>query len=177
MSNSSSNSSSGGMGLCSTLFIVFLVLKLCDVVQWSWWIVFMPLYIGFFGAIVLIGIVLLVALAQDGRLSSAYRKVKRARKQYKKDKDSKRLEQVVEDVVAKTRFEMMDVEPEPKKKYDTIFSKFSTNKSKAKMSQDYEAIFADKKPRFSLKKWWKEGNEKAAAKKAEKKAAKKKEKS
>ena len=36
---------SGGLGLCSVLFIVFLVLKLCDVIDWSWWWVTSPLWI------------------------------------------------------------------------------------------------------------------------------------
>ena len=38
---------SGGMGLGSVLFIVFLVLKLCDVITWSWWWVTAPLWIPF----------------------------------------------------------------------------------------------------------------------------------
>jgi hypothetical protein len=35
--------SGGGIGLGTTLFIVFLVLKLCGVIDWSWWWVFLPL--------------------------------------------------------------------------------------------------------------------------------------
>lgn len=38
----SSSSSSGGF----LLFIVFLVLKLTGVIDWSWWFVTMPLWIG-----------------------------------------------------------------------------------------------------------------------------------
>ena len=36
---------SGGLGLGSVLFIVFLVLKLCEVITWSWWWVTAPLWI------------------------------------------------------------------------------------------------------------------------------------
>lgn len=34
-----------GLGLPSILFIVFLILKLCNVITWSWWWVFSPLWI------------------------------------------------------------------------------------------------------------------------------------
>lgn len=35
---------SGGIGLLGMVFIVFLVLKLCNVITWSWWWVCLPLY-------------------------------------------------------------------------------------------------------------------------------------
>lgn len=40
-----SNTSSGGIGLFGMTFIVFLVLKLCKVITWSWWYVTAPLWI------------------------------------------------------------------------------------------------------------------------------------
>lgn len=43
MSNKSS--SSGGIGICGVLGIVFIVLKLCKVIAWSWWWVLAPLWI------------------------------------------------------------------------------------------------------------------------------------
>ena len=39
------NSRSGGLGFCSVLTIVFIVLKLCDVIHWSWIWVLSPLWI------------------------------------------------------------------------------------------------------------------------------------
>lgn len=33
------------MGLPSVLFVIFLVLKLCEVIDWSWIYVFMPLIV------------------------------------------------------------------------------------------------------------------------------------
>lgn len=36
---------SGGFSIL--LFLIFLVLKLCNVIDWSWWWVFSPLWIGF----------------------------------------------------------------------------------------------------------------------------------
>jgi len=35
-----------GMGLDIILTIVFLVLKLCEVITWSWWWVFSPIWIS-----------------------------------------------------------------------------------------------------------------------------------
>lgn len=34
-----------GTSFCGLLFIVFLVLKLCKVIEWSWWWVTSPLWI------------------------------------------------------------------------------------------------------------------------------------
>lgn len=39
------NSNSGGIGLGGVLFVVFLVLKLVHVIDWSWWWVTAPLWI------------------------------------------------------------------------------------------------------------------------------------
>ena len=40
------NSTSGGLGFSTILFLIFLVLKLCNVIDWSWWWVTSPLWIG-----------------------------------------------------------------------------------------------------------------------------------
>lgn len=40
------NNSSGGVGFCGVLTIVFIVLKLCKVIKWSWLWVLSPLWIG-----------------------------------------------------------------------------------------------------------------------------------
>ena len=53
MSNSSA-SASGGISFVSLLAIVFIVLKLCDVITWSWWWVLAPIWIPFGVAMVLI---------------------------------------------------------------------------------------------------------------------------
>lgn len=41
----SSSNSGGGIGLSGVLLIVFIVLKLCNVIAWSWWWVLCPLWI------------------------------------------------------------------------------------------------------------------------------------
>jgi hypothetical protein len=51
---------SSGMGIGMILFIVFLVLKLTGVINWSWWWVTSPLWIPFVAAVVILGIVGLI---------------------------------------------------------------------------------------------------------------------
>lgn len=51
---------SGGIGFCGLLTIVFIVLKLCGVISWSWVWVLSPLWISFSLAVIIIAIVLLV---------------------------------------------------------------------------------------------------------------------
>ena len=46
--------------ICMILFIVFLVLKLTNVINWSWWWVTAPLWIP---SAIIIGIALLVVVA------------------------------------------------------------------------------------------------------------------
>ena len=43
--NSGNNNSSGGIGFFGLLTIVFITLKLCKVIDWSWWWVLAPILI------------------------------------------------------------------------------------------------------------------------------------
>lgn len=52
---------SGGLGLPTILTLIFLVLKLCDVIDWSWWWVFAPIWIIavlIFGILGIVGVVI-----------------------------------------------------------------------------------------------------------------------
>lgn len=62
MSGESSNTSSGGNGFLGLLAIVFITLKLLNIIDWSWWWVTAPLWggIAFFG---IVAICLLLAVA------------------------------------------------------------------------------------------------------------------
>ena len=63
--SSESQSSSGGIGLGGLMFIVFLTLKLCHVIDWSWWWVTAPLWIPIsFAVLFLIIVVILKAMAR-----------------------------------------------------------------------------------------------------------------
>ncbi len=59
MANSSSSSS--GIGFTGLLTVAFIVLKLTKVIDWSWWWVLSPLWIGASIAVVLIVIFCLLA--------------------------------------------------------------------------------------------------------------------
>jgi hypothetical protein len=50
---------SSGIGITGLLQVAFIVLKLCKVINWSWWLVFMPTFVdlGAFVIILLISIV------------------------------------------------------------------------------------------------------------------------
>jgi hypothetical protein len=52
----SSKSSSSGMSLAGVLLVVFIVLKLIHVIDWSWWWVLSPLWIPL-GIVVIVGII------------------------------------------------------------------------------------------------------------------------
>lgn len=51
-----------GPGFASILFFIFLILKLCSVITWSWWWVTAPLWIPFALAAGIIVVSLLAAL-------------------------------------------------------------------------------------------------------------------
>ena len=60
----------GWGGLCILCFIVFLVLKLCNVITWAWWLVCLPLIIygGVIALLLLIMLILvIIALIIDRR--------------------------------------------------------------------------------------------------------------
>ena len=56
--------SNSSISFLSLLFLAFLILKLCGVIDWSWWWVTAPLWVGFAILLVLIavgGVVLLIS--------------------------------------------------------------------------------------------------------------------
>lgn len=44
--NNNSSNSSSGIGFIGLLQIAFIVLKLCKVINWSWWWILSPLWIS-----------------------------------------------------------------------------------------------------------------------------------
>ena len=52
--SNNSNGVSGGVGIGTVLFLIFLVLKLCNVINWSWWWVTAPLW----GSVILYGLII-----------------------------------------------------------------------------------------------------------------------
>ncbi len=60
---SKSNSSSSGVGFTSLLLIAFIVLKLCKVIDWSWWWVLSPAWITACIAFIVFVVVLIVKMS------------------------------------------------------------------------------------------------------------------
>ena len=69
MDNAKSEVTTGGLSLSTVLFLIFLVLKLCGVITWSWWWVTAPLW----GGIALILAILIVFMLIMGITALARR--------------------------------------------------------------------------------------------------------
>jgi hypothetical protein len=59
---SKSKTSSNGIGFFGLLGLAFIILKLCHVIDWSWWLVTMPIWGGFAIIILILLFVLLIAI-------------------------------------------------------------------------------------------------------------------
>ena len=51
MENNSKTYGGGGIGFFTILGLVFIILKLCKVISWAWWIVLMPFYLPYLIAV------------------------------------------------------------------------------------------------------------------------------
>jgi predicted membrane protein len=78
MGNSSSSSSSSGIGFIGVLTIAFIVLKLIGQVDWSWWWVLSPVWIS---AIITVSIIVFLFV-----LEKNMKKKQRAKRLEKFDK-------------------------------------------------------------------------------------------
>lgn len=54
MLNNKGNASGGGIGVIGLLGVCFVVLKLMNIINWSWWYVTMPFWAGFAAIIALL---------------------------------------------------------------------------------------------------------------------------
>ena len=61
----SESSSSGGIGFGGALTVLFIGLKLTHYIDWSWWWVLSPLWIGVSVALLVFLIALVVIVAKD----------------------------------------------------------------------------------------------------------------
>ena len=68
MSENKSTRTSGGISFCGLLTVAFIVLKLTKVINWSWWWVLSPLWIGFGIAIIFV----IIAVAVKTHLRHKY---------------------------------------------------------------------------------------------------------
>ncbi len=67
-------STAGGIGFSGLLTIAFIVLKLCKVIEWSWWWVLSPLWIGVGLGLAILIIVIIVAIIKAAIEERRYNK-------------------------------------------------------------------------------------------------------
>jgi hypothetical protein len=65
MSNSSN--SNGGIGVLGLLGVAFVVLKLTGYINWSWWYVTMPFWIGFPIILLVIFIIIVIRVWTESK--------------------------------------------------------------------------------------------------------------
>ena len=71
MSNSNNNDNrgttiGGGLNILGVVEIVFIILKLLGIINWSWWIVLIPLWIDL-GITLLVILIIIVAIIMDNK--------------------------------------------------------------------------------------------------------------
>ena len=69
MDNSNNNrgtTAGGGLNILGVVEIVFIILKLLGIINWSWWIVLIPLWIDL-GITLLVILVIIVAIIIDNK--------------------------------------------------------------------------------------------------------------
>lgn len=89
-----SNSSSGGVSLLGLLGVAFIVLKLTNVIDWSWWWVTLPLWGGLAIVLLILAIVGIVALIMKGSDDRQMRQV--IKPKVKKSRFQQRLDEMAE---------------------------------------------------------------------------------
>lgn len=65
MSKEAKNNASGGVGFVGLLQIAFIVLKLCGVIDWSWWWVFAPTWGSTLFAMCVLAVALLIVMVAE----------------------------------------------------------------------------------------------------------------
>ena len=72
MSNSNNNDNrgttiGGGLNILGVVEIVFIILKLLGIINWSWWIVLIPLWIDLGITLLIILVIIIVAIIMDNK--------------------------------------------------------------------------------------------------------------
>lgn len=70
----SKTTTSGGIGFIGLLTIAFIILKLCNVVQWSWWWVLSPIWITVALVVIIVLTCFLILLKHNKNESKKYKK-------------------------------------------------------------------------------------------------------
>jgi hypothetical protein len=82
------NKSSSGIGFSGLLQVAFIVLKLCKVIDWSWWWVLSPSWIGAGMVLVILLIMGILWLWADQNKTTIRKKRIQTMEEYRKEIDS-----------------------------------------------------------------------------------------
>jgi hypothetical protein len=77
------NKKSSGIGLPMTLFLIFLILKLTETIDWSWWWVTSPLWIPaalLISFMIIAFIIVIVAVSLGGDIKEIKNKIEKYKK-------------------------------------------------------------------------------------------------
>jgi ABC-type nickel/cobalt efflux system permease component RcnA len=64
--NNNNNSNNNSIGFTSLLTVAFIVLKLCNVIDWTWFWVLSPLWISFGLGLILVIIAVIIKTTTEG---------------------------------------------------------------------------------------------------------------
>ena len=65
MNDNKSSATGGGISFASLLTLAFIILKLCNVITWSWWWVLSPIWISISLAVVIFVVAMVVILIMN----------------------------------------------------------------------------------------------------------------
>ncbi len=65
MNDNTNKSVGSGISFTTILFLVFLILKLCNVISWSWWWVTAPLWIPLAAGLVIFIVIMAVVIIRE----------------------------------------------------------------------------------------------------------------
>ena len=155
------------MGLGATLFVVFLVLKLTGVINWSWWWVFAPLWIPLMIIIPVILLIAIMASATNARFKASLKP--------KRSKEVDSLFKMMPDLQAEIdrraalHSDLVEVTPIEK---SVRRHKKKVNRKRFSLKQWWKEGCKGPTIGQRIAKWWTEGNKKAAEKKVQRKSVK-----
>lgn len=154
---SDKNTNSGGIGFSGLLLTAFIVLKLCGVINWSWWWVMAPLWIPLSVVLLILAIIATVAIIGDTTEFSFKSSTTR-----KQDREMKKLRKKMrKGEVSTNRFiKMVDALLDKHESNTEPINPFSLLDIKASDSTEKSIRRhreKTKKNKFSLSRWWKEG--------------------
>lgn len=103
----SKNSSSNGIGVLGLLGVAFVVLKLTDFIDWSWWYVTLPFWGGLVLVLIIIGVYLIYE-ALKNTFKSKNSRVPKMKNPPKPPIRKSRFQQKLDDAMAKSKIDTGD---------------------------------------------------------------------